>query len=152
MAATLWLFRNLSEGRWKKVSRSWYDRFWNGDEAIEDVTELRFAEIALMLKNRKPIMHHPQTWYTKIPLHADGRLADSTKSEMMAGAAAAMESMFPGEQTPGTVIEASSKFTTRRHDHQFRWTPSQTDLAALRQALIKRGLPPAATVYITDKA
>lgn len=55
MGVTVWRYHNPEEGHWKRVSRAWFDRFWDGNERLEGAQEARFADVVVFLEDREPV-------------------------------------------------------------------------------------------------
>ncbi len=150
MGIAVWNYLHIEDGKWKRVSVPWVDRFWDGDERLPGATEARFAEVVLMLKDRKPPMQAPQVNFPRYRLNAEGGVDEDIRNEAMAVAASLLGAAVFGKEREGPVVDASHRFAKRAQEHISKWHPSDADLAALRLELISRGLPRPATAYIVD--
>jgi hypothetical protein len=126
MGVGIRIFLVAEDDKIARIPASRFERILNGDpkEVLFQYrnSQIRYAEIALELENRRPISILRIT-YGYLRIDSEGR---ADKDFIDAGGRAAINTLpsfpFPGE--PKNVIHASDRFALKRYKNEFTWTPS----------------------------
>jgi len=95
-------------------------------------SRIRYAEIILELKNRKPISI-ARIVYAYLQFDSEGKV-DKEFLNMEGQAAISMMPSIPLPGNPENVVQANDRFAKKRFKDEFTWTPS----FQLEQEIIKK--------------
>ena len=145
MSVSIWVYLHLDEGRWRRMSLAWLERFYNGRDLVPNPSsaEAELAETAITREGRTLVGVY-RTLFMKVSVQPSGFIDESREREreqtLMEAAAPALPLTATHEK--GVLIESSRlRFAKRRADYLSKWQPSPKDLQALRKILTRRGVP-----------
>ncbi len=145
MSVSIWVYLHLGEGRWRRMSLAWLERFYRGRDRVPNPSsaEAELAEMAIT-REGKILVEVYRTLFMKVPVQPNGFIDEprEREREQTLMEAAAPELQLPATHEKGALIESSRlRFAKRRADYLSKWQPSQNDLQALRKDLTRRGVP-----------
>ena len=98
---------------------------------------VRFAEVAVELKERKPIKIL-RVVYGILPFDSEGRIDAAEQEKEMRLCAEMMPPILKDRQSP-KIVDAKHQFAKKRFDDQFRWEPTPKIKKAIVEAIFVKG-------------
>jgi hypothetical protein len=139
MARGFRIFFVHDDGALRRIPMTRFERLYLRNDKNERFPEyarqrVRYALVVLELKNKKPVAVE-RIDCSVITFYAEGEL---DQSEWLRGAALGMNMAFPEESTTSSssVIDASSHFSRKSYENQFRWRLTREIQSAIEEAAI----------------
>ena len=98
---------------------------------------VRFAEVAIELKERKPVQIL-RVVYGVLPFDSEGRI-DAVEQEKEMRLFADMMPPVLKDRPSSKVVDAKHQFAKKRFDDQFRWEPTPQIEKAILEAIFMKG-------------
>ncbi len=145
MSVSIWIYLHLGEGRWRRMSLAWLDRFYHGQDRVPNPSsaEAELAEVAIAREGRNLVEVH-RTLFMRVPVRPSGFIDESREREReqtLMEAAAPELPLIPTNERAALIESSRLRFAKRRADYLSKWQPSQHDLQALHKDLARRGVP-----------
>lgn len=145
MSVSIWVYLHLGEGRWRRMSLAWLERFYKGQDRVPNPlsAEAELAEIVITREGRILVEVY-RTLFMKVPVQPSGFIDEPREREReqtLMEAAAPELPLIPTNEGAALIESSRLRFARRRADYLSKWEPSQLDLQALRTDLTRRGVP-----------
>jgi hypothetical protein len=98
---------------------------------------VRFAEVAVELKERKPVQIL-RVVYGILPFDSEGRIDAVEQEKEMRLCAEMTPPIFKDRPSP-KIVDAKHQFAKKRFDDQFRWEPTPEIEKAIVEAIFVKG-------------
>ena len=98
---------------------------------------VRFAEVAVELKERKPVQIL-RVVYGILPFDSKGRIDAAEQEKEMRLCAEMMPPILKDRPSP-KIVDAKHQFAKKRFDDQFKWKPTPQNEKAIVEAIFVKG-------------